>query len=339
MAARKEQFTGCLLGQALGDAIGFNVEGHGPANAERYVTGIMRAGRVLDYGRDPFSFGQYTDDTQLARELARSLVAQEGQFNPADYAERIATLFRKGQVVGEGLATKRAAQRLISGQEWHEAGDPPPNAGNGTAMRAAPVGLLYWDDPAQMVKIAYKQSRITHQDGRCAAGATVIAGAVALAIEADGHPLDMVRFVAQLAEWAMAHSMLLAEGLEKVRTTWLSLEPAQAQPPIARYGVEQETGWDGISPYVISSVLWSMYAFLRTPDDYFETVATAILGGGDTDTTAAMAGAISGAYNGIEALPHELATRVNDRNGWGYTQLIDLGEQLHALAGSNGGLV
>jgi len=89
-------------------------------------------------------FGQYTDDTQLARELLRSLVERR-RFDPADYAARIARLFTEGHVVGQGRATEAAADRLAAGVPWDEAGTPSPAAGNGSAMRAAPIGLMLFD--------------------------------------------------------------------------------------------------------------------------------------------------------------------------------------------------
>ncbi|MCI0355014.1 MAG: ADP-ribosylglycohydrolase family protein, partial [Acidobacteria bacterium] len=64
--------------------------------------------------------------------------------------------------------------------------------------------------------------------------------------------------------------------------------------------------------------------FLRSPDDYWETVCTAIAVGGDTDTMAAMAGAISGARLGIAALPAGLLERLTDRGEWGALELARL---------------
>jgi ADP-ribosylglycohydrolase len=84
---------------------------------------------------------------------------------------------------------------------------------------------------------------------------------------------------------------------------------------------------------VTPSVVWSLYAFLRTPDDYWATVCTAIGVGGDTDTMAAIAGAISGARLGLGALPARLVERLNDRGEWGSDALIDLARRSARLAG------
>ena len=72
------------------------------------------------------------------------------------------------------------------------------------------------------------------------------------------------------------------------------------------------------------SLLWSLYAFLRTPDDYWETICTAIWVGGDTDTMAAIAGAISGARGGVAALPAELLPFLTDQGAWGHQELVQL---------------
>ena len=141
-STKKEQFSGCLIGQCLGDALGFPVEGYPPSVCQKYVTETIKIGGSGDCGRGPFPFGQYTDDSQLARELIQSYVACEG-FSPDDYASRIAAIFAQERIVGRGRATDAAARRLIQGVSWEESGTPPPSAGNGSAMRAAPIGLFF----------------------------------------------------------------------------------------------------------------------------------------------------------------------------------------------------
>ncbi len=73
-------------------------------------------------------------------------------------------------------------------------------------------------------------------------------------------------------------------------------------------------------------MLWSLYSFLRSPEDYWETVCTAIAVGGDVDTTAAMAGAMSGAHLGLGAVPSRLAHRLTDRGTWGFEELVELAQ-------------
>jgi ADP-ribosylglycohydrolase len=330
----RDAFAGSLIGQCLGDALGFPVEGMSPAVCRDYVDGVLRAGRAGSLGRDPFPFGQYTDDSQLARELALSY-AECGGFEPADFARRVAAIFVEDRIVGRGQTTEAAAQRLAAGVPWDRAGTPAPAAGNGAAMRAGPVGWMAFGpggiDAAALLRIAVDQARVTHADPRCAAGAVAIAGAVALAL--DGAPFDSPDVVAQLATWTEPVDASFTDALRHL-PDWLRLAPEAAGPEIARAGLQPgfSDRWDGISPFVTSSVLWSLYSVLRNPDDYWETICTAIAVGGDVDTTAAMAGAISGARLGLDAPPADLVRRLNDQGGWGQDQLIALAHRCHAVA-------
>jgi ADP-ribosylglycohydrolase len=169
-------------------------------------------------------------------------------------------------------------------------------------MRAGPIGLFFFDDPEGMVRAAHDQEHITHRDPRCSARAVAIAvaiaGAVALALR--GGQIKASRFLARLAGWARQMDESVAYGIERL-AQWVDLPAREAAPLISSVGrtSDQANGWQGISLFATSSVLWSLYSFLRSPEDYWETVCTAIAVGGDVDTTAAMAGAVSGAYVGL----------------------------------------
>jgi len=338
-APSKDQFSGCLLGQCLGDALGFPVEGTLPEACRLYIEQVLTGLMEGSFGPEkmdisPYTLGQYTDDSQLARELMISY-ATCGEFDPRDYARRICEIFAEHKVVGCGIATLQAALRLKSGIPWTESGEPPPSAGNGTAMRAAPVGLIFGDHPETMLRVAHDQGRITHMDKRCSAGSTAIAGAVALASRM--YPLDLDSFLTTLGEWVGVYHEDFALYIEEL-AIWTRLDPEAAVVPISKCGRAPDYGedWQYISPFVIPSVLWSLYSFLRSPEDYWTTITTAIGCGGDVDTTGAMAGAISGAYLGLEGLPGNLIGIVNDRGDWGYDELVRLAESCYNVAFGDG---
>ena len=326
---RKEQFSGCLIGQALGDAAGFVVEGYSSSVCRQYVETVLKTEKAGRQGRRPFPFGQYSDDTQLARELLQSIMICR-DFDPVDYAQRIADIFSSGRIVGRGMATQAAADRLNRGASWDEAGTPSPSAGNGSAMRSAPAGLLYYDHPRRMLQVAADQGRITHRDSRAVAGAAAVAGAVAIALKTPD--IKAYAFCDQLAEWTADINPMFSDQISRL-PQWLELSWEQALPLIAAAGLDPEEGkvWEGISPYVVSSVLWSLYAFLKTPHNYWEAICTAIICGGDVDTTAAMTGAISGAYLGLESVPKKLARRLNDQGAWDYMDLLTLAERSYDM--------
>ena len=331
MTDRETALTGCLLGQALGDALGFVVEARPPHVAAEYVERYLLAGRAGELANPGFPFGQYSDDTQLARELLVSYT-DAGGWSPLAFAGRLAALFAEGRDVGAGSGTRSAAMRLASGTHWSESGTPAPYAGNGSAMRAAPLGLLFGADTRSMVEATVEQSLMTHLDPRCSAGAVAVAGAVSLAAKRGA--VRNEEFLDALAALTAPADQSVTEAIRGLRE-WAHLDPAEAAHRLHQERLEPSYGgeWRGISAFVTPSVVWSLYAFLHAPDDYWSAVCTAIGVGGDTDTMAAIAGAISGARLGPGALPADLLDRLNDRGEWRRDDLTELARRAARLAG------
>jgi poly(ADP-ribose) glycohydrolase ARH3 len=327
----EDRLTGCILGQALGDALGFVVEAQPPEVARIYVDGWLRTGRAGEWAHPQYPFGQYSDDTQLARELLRSFEKARG-WDAATFAVGVAELFRHHAAVGAGEGTRSAAERLLGGATWEESGAPAPYAGNGSAMRAGPVGLLV-ADPVKMCQTAREQSWVTHRDPRCSAGSIAVARAVALASRDE--VIEPAEFLTDLAGLVRCEDAMFAEALRGLRT-WSGFQLEPARHYLYRSGLDPDhmESWRGISAFVIPSVLWALYSFLRSPDDYWETICTAIRVGGDTDTIAGMAGAMCGARVGVEGLPSHLLPRLTDAGEWGAEALAQLARSCLAIAGS-----
>jgi ADP-ribosylglycohydrolase len=322
-----DRLAGSILGQALGDALGFVVEAQPPEVARAYVEDWLRAGRAVERSHPQFPFGQYSDDTQLARELLRSF-RERGGWDPAAFANRLAQLFRDRRDVGAGRGTRSAALRLLMGVPWFESGAPAPYAGNGSAMRAGPLGLLLSERHA-ICRAAGEQSRITHRDPRCAAGAVAVACAVSIAGRRE--PIDTVGFLVEISDAAKVDDSSVGDALRGL-AEWLSLAPEAAARHVHDSGLDPaHPRWQGISAFVTPSVLWSLYAFLRSPDNYWETICTAIGVGGDTDTMAAIAGAISGGRLGVSALPEQLLGYLTDQGDWGADALAELAHSCAAI--------
>ena len=328
--------AGCLVTQALGDALGFIVEGYDPATCQAFVDKVLAAPNPANWTRGHFAFGQYSDDTQLARELGLSLVARGG-WDPSDFAQRVGRLFGEDLIVGRGRATQAAAYRILDGVPWDQAGEPSPSAGNGAAMRAAPIGLFF-ADPAERLRVADEQARVTHLDPRSRAAAILVADVVALALHNNWQ--GGRKGLAWLASRVDAQDPLLARHLTVDMPGWLEADDPGAE--IAAAG-EAPAGsghkferWHGISPFATPSVLYALYAFLKTPLQLEEVLARSVAVGGDVDTVAAMAGAMAGARSGLSGLGPRLtrwAGHLNDQGQFGSTHLAGLGA---ALAGSPG---
>lgn len=318
----KSNFSGCILGQCVGDAVGMPVERHSLAECQEYARRLSNGSGIGCIEHEMFTFGQYTDDSQLMRELLISFVACE-DFDPADYARRIAKIHTARQIIGSSSASKKVAARLNEGISWKKAGTPAPYARNGSAMRSAPIGLFFCDDIDKLIQAACDQGRITHQDPRSLAGAVAISGAVAIAVQVE--EIAIPQFLTQLSEWVGRVDTEMAEYVRNL-AKWIDLPLDAALQEIIPLGEPPSSldDWEGITPWIVPSVLWSLYAFLSSPNDYWRTICTAIAGGGDTDTTAAMAGAISGAFLGLEAVPEKVSHQLTDRGKWGYEPLLSL---------------
>ncbi len=133
---------------------------------------------------------EITDDTQLTVATIQSVV-RAGYIDPADIARSIARLWRSQAVIGPGGACTAATDRLLAGGHWSDCGAPVGQAGNGTAMRTAALGLYFLPSPGALAAEVAQVSRITHQDPRSVAGGVAIASAARLLagqpeVSADG---------------------------------------------------------------------------------------------------------------------------------------------------------
>ena len=247
-----------MVGKCVGDAIGFPVEGYDREGCAYYLDNFILK-KTLKLGRGRYRFGQYTDDSQLARDLLINLV-ENGKFDPEMYAKQIIHLFANNLIVGRGISTHKAYERLESGTSWKDAGEPGPVAGNGTAMRAAPVGMFYYNDNDKLVDIAVQQGLGTHKDERTKAGSVIIAAGVAYLLTHD--EIDINHFLQFLAELTRPYSDMFADLILRLGK-WVTLPYEVSLSEISQSGGPMPgSGWDRISPYVVPSVLWSIYSFL-----------------------------------------------------------------------------
>lgn len=273
------RFTGCLLAAACGDCLGAAYEGYsGTDLAEAYYDGRFQPGSL--------TMSEWTDDTSMLVATAKS-IAECGQIDGEDLARRYLAWYEAGGR-GIGRATYHAMKRLQSGTRWEEAGEKGEYAaGNGVAMRIAPVGLLHARRPEGLEQDVHDCAVITHRHQEAIDGAWAVAYAVMKAASGDLDPDTILLEILDRLEPSR-----VSDGLSECARLLESGEPPlNALPELSLGGAAFET------------VPTSFYCFLRSPHDLQETLVSSIVAGGDTDTRAAMAGAISGTYNGREAIP------------------------------------
>ena len=297
----RDHFRATLLGCAIGDALGFPFGGAAPESLAR-LPELAEDFRPRPHGR--YARGQYTDDTQMTLALAAS-IAEEGKVDGRAISQRLAQLWRDGIILDARETTTEAIKRVLQGKPWMSSGAEVGRAENCAAVRAAPIGLWHFDQPARVARDAEIQGVITHKDPLALAGAGAIAGAVAFVL--SGETPVPKRFTEAVAEIAACQSPVFG-GLIRELPKLVKWEIRPAVVAIARMGADpmMPSHYPGISPFVVPSVLLALYAFLREPDDFRGCMRLALRAGGDVDSTCAMAGAISGAYLGMVGLPARL---------------------------------
>lgn len=301
-----DRLAGTLLGAALGDALGLPAEGMSARAIAR------RFGR-LDRFRLLGATGYVSDDTEQAALVAQSLIG-----HPEDPAgcERA---FRRSLFGwfcrlpwGVGLATVRACVRI--GLGFSPSG--VMSAGNGAAMRAAVVGAFFCDRPEPRQAFGRVLARVTHRDDRAVEGALYVAEVAAACARgpAGVRPsacLDDARRVVSHPELGSA----IDRGLG------LALRGA---------GVEDAARSCGTSGFVVHTVPFAAFVFLRFGDDPSRALTEAASAGGDTDSIGAIVGAWLGALHGESGLPGTLIARIHD-GPFGPTHLRALAAGLRAV--------
>ena len=319
-APRRDQFEGALIGCAVGDALGAPLEGWSRERIAK-LQSVTDCFRPLSRGKDGMRYpnGQYTDDTQLTMAIARSLVLR-GAVDGAEIAREFAALWRSGEIVGAGPVAHRAVRRLIEGSPWQDAALPDDLPLNGAAMRIAPVGLWNCDRPDRLADDVATASVVTHRHPVAIDAAMAVATAVALA--ATSSAIETPPFLDAVAASVRGSNPSFAGHVEGLGD-WLQSPEQAALEAIADTGQRRGTRGFGIPALAEPTVLASLYAFLRSPNDYVATIDFALRIGGDVDTIAAIAGAMSGTHNGVDAIPGHLAAGVKDS-----AEIMDLGERL-----------
>ncbi|MEM7364115.1 MAG: ADP-ribosylglycohydrolase family protein [Pseudomonadota bacterium] len=300
---RFDQFAGSLFGCAVADSLGAPIEGQSREHIAtiKDVTSAFRSFRE-------YEAGQITDDTQLTIAAIKGIIRDTG-ISGDTIADEISQLWIKEEIVGAGPVAKRAVNNYINGVPWDKAAEEGDLALNGAAMRISPVGLWRFDQPGALARDVHTVSIVTHRHPDSIAAAHAIAAAVAWVVQRED--IDPKAMCANLANSISAESSLSSLLLELPE--WLNLPEDEALKRIAGdYPLFAKKGEFGVPVSAIPTALAAIYAFLRNPHDYLSAIEITLRFGGDVDTIGAIVGAISGAFNGVDAVPRHLREQVKD---------------------------
>jgi poly(ADP-ribose) glycohydrolase ARH3 len=281
-----ERLWGAALGTLCGDALGAPVEGMSPADISAQYGGVTQ----MLSGRLPA--GSYTDDSQMMIAILETL-AGLGKLEPAALAQAFARIFDPQRGYGRRIAG--VMERIKAGVPWSRCGTD--SYGNGGAMRVGVLGAYFPDEPEALAQAALEQCSITHTHTQALAMATAQAMAVGLACKLGGEgkrpdPRVVCDGLARMVEDIDGDCAARLAGL-----------PAHLQGGIPE--VKSALIWEyGCDVRAIEAVPPALACFLAT-DSARQAVELAVSLGNDTDTMAAMTGALAGAYYGASAWPAE----------------------------------
>ena len=308
MTLKTEAIIGCILGTAVGDAFGLPWEG----------LSRQRQGRINSrLTRYHFFFGKgmVSDDTEHTWMVAQSLVVSGGDVRR--FTKALAWRLRWWLVAlpaGVGFATLRAIAKLWLG--FSQSG--VFSAGNGPAMRSAIIGVCYGSDLPKLQEFVRASTRLTHTDPKAEYGA------MAVAIAADC--ASQKRVISGKDYYQILEKSLPDEAIEFLHLIQQACDSVTQGQDTPTFALQLGLG-KGVSGYIYHTVPVVIHAWLTHRTDYRQGVIEIVRCGGDTDTTAAILGAIMGAGVGENGIPESW---INDLWEWPRTVVLmrDLGYRL-----------
>lgn len=312
MAVEIDRFRGCIIGLAVGDALGHPTEFIPSVRAIRARWG-NRGVTTFEATAD-HPPGTFTDDTQMSIAAARALIraghAGTDRLMTTLANEFVAWAASPANDRAPGGACMTGCHALAAGASWREAG-VGGSKGCGAAMRAAPFGLYFADDVDALVRAAAAQSALTHRHPTAIASSVAAAAAVASALRSErlGGLVASVRAHVERVD----ETILFAAGCEPAlarsignRQMLAALDRVEQTLDLETDDVCSVLGGAWVGEEAVATALWCV---LRAQGEFSAAVLTGANSSGDSDSIACIAGAIAGAAWGLPAID---ATWVRD---------------------------
>ncbi|MHC8319360.1 ADP-ribosylglycohydrolase family protein [Pseudomonas sp. GB2N2] len=317
---------GAFYGLALGDALGMPTQSLSRAEIQARFGEITH---LQDAGPDQpiapnMPKGSITDDTEQAILVGELLIEGRGRIEPSVLAQRLiqweAVMQAKGSQDLLGPSTKRAIEMILAGHSPEEAGRYGTT--NGAAMRITPVGIsANVADPERFIRAVVQACQVTHNTTLGISSAAAVAAVVSAGI--NGMDLgEALNLGQQIALQAERHGHWVAGGRIASRISWartISVDSDKAMLADLMYDVIG-TSVASQESVVVSFALAQQVAVGEM--NAFEAVCMAASLGGDTDTIAAILGAMLGACLGLESWPVEMIDEIKIVNGLDLEPLV-----------------
>lgn len=309
LPAKEDRFVGALLGTACGDALGVPFEG------------VASPGEVREFLPSRFGTARYTDDTQMTLALTESLIRNRGGVDGADCARAYVERYEPHRGYGHGAHV--VMELLRRGEDYRNTGTsvfPDGSFGNGSAMRIAPIGLLYGAGEATGLRDAvFEAVRCTHVHPEAVDAAVMQARLVGI-LSSESADTEL-RF-ADLADdlRSRAKTAVLASRIGQIAD--LLAAGADGERAVRELG-------NGIrASEAVPAATWAAFRYDLHPE---ESIVRAVGLGGDTDTIGAMTGALVGARRGASQLPRRWVESL-ENGPYGRDEIVRLGRELASIS-------
>ena len=285
---------GCLLGCAVGDSVGLPFEGVHPGRVSRWLKTPLEH-RLL------FGKGMVSDDTDHSVFVAQSLLLSPD--DSSRFSRFLAARLRRWLIclpAGIGMATLKSILKLCMGFGVDRSG--VFSAGNGPAMRAAIIGVFFRNDDDALREFVRAATRLTHTDPKAELGALAVALIASRCCQWEQQPTkpeleDLLLTISKNEDWR-----------EMVGRTMMAC--TKGEPSTA---VTEKEMHKGVSGYVYNTLPPAIAAWWIHFGDYRRTIEAIVRMGGDTDTVAAIAGALAGTSVGRDGIPNSWISGIIDR--------------------------
>ncbi|GAB6086533.1 ADP-ribosylglycohydrolase family protein [Alkaliphilus crotonatoxidans] len=319
----REKIRGTMVSIAIGDAFGSYLD----INHQREIENINNFLR----GEKRSVSLSITSNTELSIKFAESLIINQG-FHPEDLANRLVRI--SPVTMGNTLREFRMNyhERRV---EWYKSG--VESAGNGAAKRCAPGALINYGDFNGLKLLAGMQAAITHMDQMAIASSILHSTAIALLVNCAPFSLreqdELIAFVESLAKSikGIETKVYRTRKNNEIANLYTRINRDLKEALIENWTIEKVQREWGNGDYVLESIPFALYVFLKNPNDYERVLKDCLLSKG-SDSTASIALTLAGAYLGFPHIPKGYVNKISN-----VEELLALSDRLFELSLKNKG--
>jgi len=294
MELKLQKYVGSILGHAIGDSLGMATESMTRQDINK------KFGVLKEHQAGNLTSGSYTDDTQQSMILIESLLENNG-LDTKKYMGQLIKDTDPGRGIGPTLYKFLIASMAANEPQLDML--KPIYPSNGLAMKVNPVSLFYHNQPRKINSVVKELSNLTHRHEGSLAGAIAIAQSIDYVLNNDNLTFSKDDFLSHVVEQTAIYDLKMAKIIKSSEI------------------------FEDMYANSYSTVPNAILTFANGPCDFENGIIQLVNSGGDTDTKAAMYGAISGAFNGVDAIPKRWIEGLeNGKKGKDY--LVDLAHKL-----------